>query len=82
MIKNYIPYLACLVIGFLLGWIIINSFNKEEVDPKIYEQEQEIQKLEYEKQIKQIEIEYLHRIHLVENADSTQLDSIWNVYGF
>ena len=73
-----------LAIYIILGLqlvVLVFSLPKKETTTN-YESEAKIQELEHQKKIRDIEIEYLHRLHFVENADSTQLDSIWNVYGF
>jgi hypothetical protein len=66
----------------LIVLLAFNLLRGREVETNNYENEAKIQELEHEKKLKDIEIEYLHRLHFVENADSTQLDSVWNVYGF
>ncbi|MFW9965400.1 MAG: hypothetical protein ACFFCX_17640 [Candidatus Sifarchaeia archaeon] len=74
--------LGGLIIGGILGYLIKPTAEILEVDVTKYELQNEIQRLEYEAKIKAVEIRYLEGLHFIENADSTQLDSLWANHGF
>lgn len=71
--------LAALAIGFLIAWVVKP---KDAINTEPYELKTKIVELEYNNKIQAIESKYLKKLHLIENADSTRLDSLWTAFDF
>jgi Flp pilus assembly protein CpaB len=73
---------VALLVGGVLGYLIKDTNVIQEVDVSKYEYENQIQQLEFEAKVAKIEVQYLENLHFLEDADSTELDSIWLNHGF
>lgn len=74
--------LITLIIGGVVGYFLHPKTEIITPDVTKYEYENKIQALEYKAKLSEIETQYLQRLHFIENADSSQLDSLWINYGF
>lgn len=72
----------CLCVGGVVGYLIHPDAEIYKPDVSKYRYENEIQELKYKAEISKFETKYLQRLHFIEDADSTQLDSLWLNYDF
>lgn len=79
-------YVVPAILGLFLGWIIHGFTPKEKINTTIlqenYELKNENQKLEYEAEITKFKIKTYKHLYVLENSDSTGLDSIWTNFDF
>ena len=79
-VKQYlIPCAISLLIGVLATWILKPTQTPNAVE---YDLRNEINRLNYEKEVQTIKADYLYKLHFVENATTQEVDSLWNTFGF
>ena len=77
--KNFAPVALGLIVGILATLAIRPKPTNNAVE---YGLRNEINRLNYERQAETIKADYLYKLHFVENATTSEVDSLWSTFGF
>lgn len=79
-LKQYlIPCAISLILGVLGTWILKPTQPPNALE---YDLRNEINRLNYEKEVQTIKADYLYKLHFVENSTPEEIDSLWGTFGF